>query len=75
MRIFAWACLFGVLVASVGCMTNNWQNSKLLNPEPAETEPNDSAEEDEERRFFFQTFGQASGVDPKAREIEKRLGY
>ena len=75
MRIFAWSCLFGLVVASVGCMTNNWQNSKLLPDEAKKANTSELFEEEEESRFFFQKFGQASGVDPRAREIERRLGY
>ncbi len=68
MRFFVAACLFGLIIASFGCMTNNWSRP-LLTPgqETSETEVT-------EPNFWHQPFGAKSGMDPRARAIEERLG-
>ncbi len=71
MRLFCIACVFGIVVASLGCMTNNW-SSPLFG----------QAEKDPQQGEFPYLTGSAmndqlfgSGVDPRARAIENRLGY
>lgn len=71
MRFFVGACLLCLLIASVGCMTDNWSRPLLRDHNPG-------AEENvpvNKPGFFHQTFGQSSGVDARAREIEKSLGF
>lgn len=86
MRFFLMACTFCLLIASLGCMTNNWssplfKNSPLLSDAPPSYEDGDYADEpmesdDEKPRpgFWKSKFGESSGVDPRAQAIEKRFG-
>lgn len=72
MRFFIGACFFCLAIASVGCMTNNWTSplfSKSLH--------NETQDEALAKRpgFFHQPFGKQAGIDDRAREIEKNLGY
>ena len=68
MRFFTAACLFGLIIASFGCMTNNW--SRPLFGPGSDTAGAERAEPD----FWHQPFGSKSGMDPRARQIEDRLG-
>ena len=69
MRFFVLACLFCLIVASVGCMTQNW-SSPLFKTDVAA----DDETEEYKPSFWKSKFGEGSGIDPRAREIEKRLG-
>ncbi|MGI9517186.1 MAG: hypothetical protein ACR2NP_09080 [Pirellulaceae bacterium] len=71
MRFFVIACVFGIVVASLGCMTKNWSS-------PLFGESEKSGQQDEppfarKSAMSEQLFG--SGVDPRARDIERRLGF
>jgi hypothetical protein len=69
MRFFVVACLLCLSIASVGCMTHNWSSPLFQrNAEAAETN------EKKESNFWNSKFGEASGLDPRSREIEQRLG-
>jgi hypothetical protein len=76
MRFFWTVCLIGVIVGSIGCMTKNWSTPLFKSHEDAQTTPKKT---DEEFSVFSngvmerELFG--SGIDPQARDIEKRLGY
>ena len=71
MRFFVLACLFCLVVASVGCMTNNWSSPLFQRGIPID----DSASDGEPKANFWKTkFGEGAGIDPRAREIEQRLG-
>jgi hypothetical protein len=81
MRFFIIACVFCGLIGSVGCMTNNWsssmfpnQKSKLTIVDDQQTEDESSDEASPKPRFWNTKFGASAGIDPRAREIEKRLG-
>lgn len=81
MRFFLMACTFCMLIASLGCMTNNW-SSPLFNKSPlvtdgmseSEFEESDLEEEKPHPGFWKTKFGESSGVDPRAQAIEKRFG-
>lgn len=77
MRFFIIACVFCVFIASLGCMTNNWSKSAFSNKtNSSQLEFEDVDESEEAKPSFWKTqFGNSSGIDPRAREIEKRLGY
>lgn len=69
MRVFVAACLFGLLIGSVGCVTNNW-SSPLFKIR---------ADEDPEQAEIPLGIGDRRtpnrlGIDPRAQEIERRLG-
>ena len=68
MRFFSGVCLICGLIASVGCMTNNWSSPLFSNPFHRQTENADRP------GFFHQTFGEPSGIDRRAQDIEKSLG-
>lgn len=72
MRFFAAACLLGLIVASVGCMTKNW-SSPLFSNQPAEEE---NIEEGfpvwQSRGVSDEIFG--TGVSGTARQVERNLG-
>jgi hypothetical protein len=71
MRFFVLACLFCLVVASVGCMTKNWSSPLFQRSLPI----GDSTSDAQPRAKFWKTkFGEGSGIDPRAREIEERLG-
>ena len=71
MRFFVLACLFCVLVASVGCMTRNWSSPLFQRGVPV----SEANSETEPKASFWKTrFGEGSGIDPRARNIESRLG-
>jgi hypothetical protein len=73
---------FSVLVIAVsllafsGCATNQWNcgglGCGLLSRNSVERQAVDT--EDNRPGFWHQTFGQPSGSDPTARDIERRLG-
>ncbi len=71
MRFFIAACLFGLLIGSVGCVTNNWSSPIFKK---------DATSQSQEDHPFLESligkpFSTKSGIDPRAREIEERLGY
>ena len=72
MRFFLAVCLACILVATLGCVTNNWSTKPF-----AETGDNGERSELKESidSFWTSRFGELSGSDPRARAIEKRLGY
>ena len=71
MRFFVLACLFCVLVASVGCMTKNWSSPLFQGGIPFGASKTDT----EPKASFWKTkFGEGAGIDPRARKIEERLG-
>ena len=72
MRFFVLVCLFCLTIASVGCMTHNW-SSPLFQRE-ARTGETEEMDEQAETNFWNSKFGEASGLDPRSREIEQRLG-
>jgi hypothetical protein len=86
MRFFAFACLFCLAIASVGCATKNWSvpifPNKLGMTKQATSEDEPTRNRygqtgsalEEGRNFWKGKFGQAAGLDPRAREIERRLG-
>ncbi len=78
MRFFVVACLFCLTIASVGCMTQNW-SSPLFQRDVRttgsdETGEGDESDEEAKANFWKSKFGEASGLDPRSREIEQRLG-
>lgn len=70
MRFFVVACLFCLSIASVGCMTHNWSSPLFKRNAEIDEESNQKAE----TNFWNSKFGEASGLDPRSREIEERLG-
>lgn len=74
MRFFIAVCGCCLLVATVGCMTKNW--SVPIFKQGALTEMLEEQKEAAKTRrsFWNSKFGEASGLDPRSREIEKRLG-
>ncbi len=76
MRFFFSVCLFGIFVASLGCMTENW-SSPLFKQKTGQQDGGRKVSADLD---VFSGQGNdgpwfGSGVDPRAREIEDRLGY
>ncbi len=78
MRFFIVACLFGLLIGSVGCMTHNWSSPLPLfergqsggsAADQASTEVSNSRTE-----RVAPGISRRAGIDPRAREIEGRLG-
>ena len=80
MRFFTIVCLFCFTIASVGCMTKNW-SSPLFNDRGIVEDTEDFFDEKNEQtemptsNFWTAKFGESSGLDPRAKEVEKRLGY
>ena len=72
MRFFIAACVSCLLVATIGCMTNNWSSAPFSKPGEASS---DSKEKTKPNNFWNSRFGEMSGLDERSREIEKRLGY
>jgi hypothetical protein len=70
MRVFVAACLFGLLIGSVGCVTNNW-SSPLFKHRVDEA---DREEPEIPLGIGDRRTPNRLGIDPRAREIEKRLG-
>lgn len=69
MRFFVGVCVICLVIASVGCMTDNWSRPILGKEKPVDTERVKG------QGFFHQTFGSSSGIDARAQEIEKSLGF
>ena len=69
MRVFVAACLFGLLIGSVGCVTNNWSSPlfrhRLDNVEREPEIPLGIGDRRTPKRV---------GIYPRAEAIEKRLG-
>jgi hypothetical protein len=77
MRFFMMACMFCLLIASVGCMTNNWSSplfGKTGIGQDAEIYRDLVEDKKPKPGFWTSKFGEGSGLDPRAQEIEKRLG-
>ena len=79
MRFFTMACLFCLIIASVGCMTKNWSSplfgeSDLVEDSDVLLDPSSEATK-QKSNFWTTKFGESAGVDPRAKAIEKRLGY
>ena len=77
MRFFLMACMFCVMIASLGCMTNNWSSPLFRGTNLTEdlTIDEELVEVKKPKPNFWNTkFGEGSGLDPRAREIEKRFG-
>ena len=70
MRFFLAACACCFLIACVGCMTKNW-SAPLF---PTDAKKLESLEHPK-KNFWNAKFGEMSGLDPRSREIEQRLGY
>ncbi len=80
MRFFTMACFFCLIIASVGCMTKNWSSPLFGESDLVEKSGNEldvTSEETSESKSNFWTakFGESAGVDQRAKDIEKRLGY
>lgn len=84
MRFFINACAFCMLIASVGCITNNWSSPLFENLGLNGETSGAIGELDSDRRttegvlsksnFWKSKFGEGAGIDQRAREIEARLG-
>ena len=72
MRFFLAACLTCILVATLGCVTNNWSSAPFADTEERGATSN---LQQNARSFWNSKFGELSGSDQRARDIEKRLGY
>ena len=72
MRFFTAACVCCLLVATFGCVTNNWSSSPF-----SKSDSNHVKTDAEEtwKSFWNSNFGELSGSDARTREIERRLGY
>ena len=70
MRFFVAACLFGLLIGSVGCVTNNWSSPLFWH------RFDDVASEEPEIPLGLgdRRTPNRLGMDPRAQAIEKRLG-
>lgn len=60
MRFFCIACLFGIIVASLGCMTKNWSCGLFESTLPVgnnqsivRTQPNDTPSSLEKNQYIF----------------------
>ena len=73
MRFFKLACLFGLVVASIGCVTDNFgRNSNAINADAnLETSADNPDWQIANRK---RSWLRPTGVEPKSREIEKSLG-
>lgn len=81
MRFFTMACLFCLTIASVGCMyKKNWSpplwgdTVTIKDTDDVFDVSNDEAKKSKSN-FWTAKFGESSGLDPRAKEVEKRLGY
>lgn len=70
MRIFVAACIFGLAIASVGCVTDNWSKNLL----GGKVIGADRAQKPQEN-WLQRTIGKGQASDPRARRVEQRLGY
>ncbi len=80
MRFFTMACLFCLIIASVGCMTKNWSSplfgeAELVEDSEGLLDTGNDEPKNSKSNFWTADFGESSGLDPRARAIEKRLGY
>lgn len=73
MRFFWMICLIGILAGSSGCMTRNWNSPDSLTNDQQKKEPKKEFSVFSNGTMEKELFG--TGVEPKAREIEKRLGF
>ena len=79
MRFFIAVCCCCMIVATVGCMTKNW-STPLFERGILSKTLQESADEigdgkvENRQSFWNSRFGEASGIDPRSREIERRLG-
>lgn len=74
MRLFTAACLFGLLVATLGCITDNWNRSLFRKAKAADL-LEDVVKEEKKENWLQRTIGKGQASDERAREIEQRLGY
>lgn len=81
MRFFFTACVFGLLVGSVGCVTHNWSTPIFARGEATATdaEASESVNPREQQHGIFDLRNKPAtprrtGIDPRARQIEQRLG-
>ena len=74
MKLFSVACLFGLLVASLGCMTNNW-NSSLFRSADSQSVNDKTILGSIGDNSVHRSLGKGQAFDSRARDIEKRLGY
>lgn len=74
MRFFIFACACCLIIASVGCMTKNWSAPIFKDGFLSRSTNEDSVETERKANFWNSKFGESSGIDPRSREIERRLG-
>ncbi len=67
MKLFVAACIFGLVIASVGCVTHNWSRNLLENKT--------AGAKQKQENWFQQTVGKGQASDARARDVERRLGY
>jgi hypothetical protein len=73
MRFFKLACFFGLVVASIGCVTDNFgRNSKTTSADGYQESDDENSTRQADRRKPSGV--RPTGVEPKAREIERSLG-
>ena len=75
MKLFTAACLFGLLVATLGCITDNWNRSLFSNAGVSESAIDKLTDGPKKENWIERTVGKGQASDPRAREIEQRLGY
>lgn len=87
LRFFLASCWFGIAIGVMGCATNNWSQPLFRNQQERVdpqlgSDATGSAAEGEDKApiiapksFWRQGFGEMSGTDPRAREIERSLGF
>ncbi len=78
MRPLKIVCLLAVVICFAGCPaldSGNIRNEPPIKFPRLRIPEKKRSERDSLRGFFHQNFGDRSGVDARAREIEKRLGY
>ena len=71
MRFFSLACIFGLCIACLGCITHNWTSSLFtgFQNEPVLDDVNLSEKMRPEVRQI-----QSTGSDARARSVERNLG-
>jgi hypothetical protein len=87
LRFFLASCCFGIVIGVMGCATNNWSqplfNNQQMTTDSFRGSPATNRDSGEEgsakiippKPFWKQGFGEMSGTDPRAREIERSLGF
>lgn len=75
MRLFTAACVFGLLVATLGCITDNWNRSLFRQSEESSDLLKDVVPEPKKENWLQRHIGNGQAFDPRAQEIEKRLGF